>query len=152
MGGRKGQRGISGVHTHMSNTRNTPVEALEHYLPMRITAYRLREDSGGDGLYAGGDGIVREYEVLTPTSVTLLSERRESAPYGAPFGDQSGSPGRCGHNSVTRAGGRREDLPAKVRLELAPGDRLRIETPGGGGYGRPSSTKTLATQLDAENT
>ena len=131
MGGRNGQVGISGVHTHMSNTRNTPVEALEHYLPIRITTYGLRHDSAGAGLYPGGEGIVREYEILTPTAVTLLTERRETSPYGA----AGGSPGGFGRNTIIRSDGRSEQLPAKARLQLAPGDRLRIETPGGGGYG-----------------
>ncbi len=131
MGGRNGLPGISGVHTHMSNTRNTPVEAIEHYLPVRIRQYRLRRGSGGAGAYPGGDGLVREYEVLTDTSVTVLSERRRSRPYGA-RGGEAGHPGR---NTVIRADGREEVLPSKVRLELRAGDRLRIETPGGGAFG-----------------
>lgn len=143
MGGRNGQPGISGVHTHMSNTRNTPIEALEHYLPMRVTAYRLRSGSGGLGRYSGGEGIVREYEVLTPTAVTLLTERRSSAPYGA----QGGAAGQPGRNTVLHTDGTREELPSKVRLELRPGERLRIETPGGGGYGNavPPTSATEGT-------
>lgn len=133
MGGRNGLRGISAVHTHMSNTRNTPVEAIEHYLPVRITRYGVRRDSGGDGAFPGGDGIVREYEVLTETAVTVLSERRVSAPYGV----AGGQPGRSGRNTVVRDGVE-EVLPGKVRLRLNPGDRLRIESPGGGGYGAPA--------------
>ncbi len=135
MGGRKGQAGLSGVHTHMSNTRNTPIEALEHYLPVRIREYSLRSGSGGGGEFAGGDGLVREYEMLTETSVTLLTERRSSQPYGT----QGGSPGQSGRNLLIHADGREEVLPAKVRLELQRGDRLRIETPGGGGYGSAKS-------------
>lgn len=136
MGGRNGLPGISGVHTHMSNTRNTPVEALEHYLPVRIAQYRLRQGSGGAGRYPGGEGIVREYEALTETEVTVLSDRRRSAPYGA----QGGRPGASGRNSVRRAGGEvAEEVGGKARLTLQPGDRLRIETPGGGGYGAPES-------------
>ena len=131
MGGRNGQPGLSGVHTHMSNTRNTPIEALEHYLPVRIREYSLRTGSGGTGEFSGGDGLVREYEMLTETSVTLLTERRSSQPYGA----QGGSPGQSGRNLLIHADGRETLLPAKVRLELHCGDRLRIETPGGGGYG-----------------
>jgi N-methylhydantoinase B/oxoprolinase/acetone carboxylase alpha subunit len=140
MGGRLGLDGLSGVHTHMSNTRNTPVEAIEHYLPVRITRYALRDGSGGAGAWRGGDGIVREYEMLTDTSVTLLSDRRERPPYGA----EGGEPGACGRNTLIRKGradepvpvsGTDERLPGKVHIELKAGDRVRIETPGGGGYG-----------------
>jgi len=122
------------VHTHMSNTRNTPVEAIEHYLPVRIRQYRLRRGSGGAGRFRGGDGLVREYEALCDTTVTVLSERRASRPYGA----QGGEPGASGRNTVIRADGTEQALPGKIRVELRTGDRLRIETPGGGGYGPPS--------------
>ena len=131
MGGRNGLAGLSGVHTHMSNTRNTPIEAIEHYLPVRIRSYALREGSGGAGEYPGGEGMRREYEMLTDTSVTLLTERRTSHPYGL----QGGEPGGCGVNAVLRADGSVEFVPAKARLQLRAGDRLRIESPGGGGYG-----------------
>jgi N-methylhydantoinase B/oxoprolinase/acetone carboxylase alpha subunit len=131
MGGRNGRAGISGVHTHMSNTRNTPVEAIEHYLPVRILQYRLRTDSAGAGRYPGGEGIVREYEMLTDTAVTVLSERRRRPPYGL----QGGAPGGLGRNTVTRDG-RTETIGGKASLHLEAGDRLRIESPGGGGYGR----------------
>jgi N-methylhydantoinase B/oxoprolinase/acetone carboxylase alpha subunit len=130
MGGRAGLSGLSGVHTHMSNTRNTPVEAIERYLPLRIRQYRLRTDSAGAGRYPGGEGLVREYEMLVETSVTILSERRRHRPYGA----AGGQPGGAGRNVLIR-NGREELLPGKVALQLRPGDRLRIETPGGGGYG-----------------
>jgi N-methylhydantoinase B/oxoprolinase/acetone carboxylase alpha subunit len=130
MGGRRGLPGLSGVHTHMSNTRNTPVEAIEHYLPVRIRQYRLRRGSGGAGAWPGGEGIVREYEVLTAVSATIISERRRGAPYGA----EGGQPGASGRNTLIRDG-REQILPGKVHLQLLPGDRLRIETPGGGGYG-----------------
>lgn len=132
MGGRNGLPGISGVHCHMSNTRNTPVEAIEHYLPVRIRQYRLRHGSAGEGRYPGGEGLVREYEVLCETEVTVLSERRRERPWGA----QGGGPGAVGRNVLVRADGTEEVLGAKVRLRLAPGERLRIETPGGGGYGK----------------
>jgi N-methylhydantoinase B/oxoprolinase/acetone carboxylase alpha subunit len=131
MGGRNGLSGLSGVHTHMSNTRNTPIEAIEHYLPVRIRQYRLRRGSGGAGRFPGGDGLIREYEMLTDTAVTILSERRRRPPYGA----CGGRPGACGRNVLVRADGREELLPSKVWLHLRAGDRLRIETPGGGGYG-----------------
>jgi len=133
MGGRRGLAGISGVHTHMSNTRNTPVEAIEHYLPIRVRQYRLREGSAGAGQYPGGEGIVREYEMLADTAVTVLSERRVRPPYGL----QGGQPGACGLNVVTRDG-RAETVRGKVSIQLGAGDRLRVESPGGGGYGPPS--------------
>ena len=132
MGGRRGMAGLSGVHTHMSNTRNTPVEAIEHYLPVRIRRYGLRHGSGGAGAAPGGEGLVREYEILTPTTVTILSERRTHAPYGA----RGGAAGAMGRNTLIRDGAETV-LPGKVELLLQPGDRLRIETPGGGGYGPP---------------
>jgi N-methylhydantoinase B/oxoprolinase/acetone carboxylase alpha subunit len=132
MGGRNGLAGLSGVHTHMSNTRNTPIEALEQALPLRITTYALRTDSGGAGEFCGGEGLIREYEMLVPTAATVLTDRRASRPYGAQGGDAGGS----GRNTVLRATGAVETIGGKARLELQPGDRLRIETPGGGGYGR----------------
>jgi N-methylhydantoinase B/oxoprolinase/acetone carboxylase alpha subunit len=133
MGGRRGMPGLSGVHTHMSNTRNTPVEAIEHYLPVRIRRYGLRTDSAGRGAAPGGEGIVREYEMLAPTSVTILSERRRLAPYGV----LGGEPGGRGRNTLIDAGGHETTLGGKAELGLDAGDRLRIETPGGGGYGGP---------------
>jgi N-methylhydantoinase B/oxoprolinase/acetone carboxylase alpha subunit len=136
MGGRLGMAGLSGVHTHMSNTRNTPVEAIEHDLPIRIRQYGLRTGSGGTGAAAGGEGIVREYEALAVTSVTILSDRRRRPPYGA----QGGGPGACGRNVLIRDGVEHV-LPGKTEIRLQPGDRLRIETPGGGGYGRVLTTK-----------
>lgn len=135
MGGRRGLAGLSGVHTHMSNTRNTPIEAIEHDLPIRMHQYRLRTDSGGRGEWPGGEGLVREYEFLAPAMATVLSDRRTHAPWGA----AGGGPGGMGRNVLVRAG-RETVLPGKVELTLQPGDRLRIETPGGGGWGtRPTS-------------
>lgn len=132
MGARRGLPGISGVHTHMSNTRNTPVEAIEHYLPVRIRQYAIRQGSGGSGTWRGGDGLVREYEMLTDTSVTILSERRKGRPYGA----RKGEAGQSGRNTLVRADhpDQPETLPGKIELQLRSGDRLKIETPGGGGY------------------
>jgi N-methylhydantoinase B/oxoprolinase/acetone carboxylase alpha subunit len=115
----------------MSNTRNTPIEAIEHYLPVRIRQYKLRQGSGGRGAAPGGEGLVREYEMLAAATVTILSERRVRPPYGA----AGGGPGAPGQNTLIRDG-REERLPGKVELQLRPGDRLRIETPGGGGWGR----------------
>ncbi len=132
MGGRKGAAGLDGVHTHMSNTRNTPVEAIERYLPIRIRQYRIRAEGAGAGAFRGGHGIVREYEMLADASITLLSERRRFAPYGA----RGGRPGGLGRNTLVRDG-QEHPLPGKVSLELHVGDSVRIETPGGGGYGKP---------------
>jgi N-methylhydantoinase B/oxoprolinase/acetone carboxylase alpha subunit len=139
MGGRRGLAGSSGVHTHMSNTRNTPIEAIENYLPVRIRRYALRSGSAGAGAFAGGDGLIREYEMLTDTSVTILSDRRRYPPYGV----RGGRPGRVGRNTLVRDG-REQKLPGKVQLELHSGDRLRIETPGGGGYGRAKGSRMKA--------
>jgi N-methylhydantoinase B/oxoprolinase/acetone carboxylase alpha subunit len=124
--------GASATHTHMTNSWNTPVEAFEHLYPLRIRAYRIRSGSGGKGRHRGGDGIVREFEFLTRADVTILSDRRERAPYGL-FG---GSPGARGKNSLLR-GKRTIAIPGKARFEVQSNDVLRIESPGGGGYGRP---------------
>ncbi|HEY1212026.1 MAG TPA: hydantoinase B/oxoprolinase family protein [Bryobacteraceae bacterium] len=131
MGAGPGANGISGVHTHMSNSRNTPVEVIEHYLPVRIRQYRLRKGSGGIGKFTGGEGIVREYEMLDQATVTVLSDRREQGPYGA----GGGQPGQPGRNTLIHPDGSEEPIPSKARLILRAGDRLRIESPGGGGFG-----------------
>jgi N-methylhydantoinase B len=119
--------GPSGVHVAMSNTLNTPIEALELEFPMRIIQYALRRDSGGAGDHHGGDGVIREFEALEPLSYSLITERRRHAPRGADGGDD-GAPGR---NLLDG-----EELPPKAIGRLGPGQRLRIETPGGGGHGR----------------
>ncbi len=123
--------GLSGTQVHMTNTLNTPVEALEIAFPFRLIRYALRAGSGGAGLHRGGDGIVREYEMLAPATVTMLSERRAVAPWGL-AGGQAAQPGR---NTIVHADGSEEELPSKFSRRLHPGDRLRIETPGGGGWG-----------------
>ena len=120
--------GPSGVHVAMSNTLNTPVEALELEFPLRMVEYALRRDSGGQGEQRGGDGVVRELEALAPLGYSLITERRRHAPPGA----EGGEPGARGRNLLDG-----EELPAKAIGELAEGQRLRIETPGGGGYGAP---------------
>jgi len=120
--------GLDARHTHMTNTLNTPVEIFEATYPARIRRYAIRRGSGGAGRHRGGDGLVREYEFLAPASVTLLTERRESAPWGTD-GGEAGAPGRNFLN------GRR--LPGRVELEVVRGDCLRLETPGGGGWGIP---------------
>lgn len=124
--------GISAVHTHMTNTMNTPVEALEASYPLRVHRYAIRRGSGGRGAHRGGDGLVREIEALTDVEVTILGERRRFAPWGL----VGGMPGRPGRDWVVR-GGRRRRIPGKATLTLQPGDRLFIETPGGGGFGSP---------------
>ncbi len=132
MGGRPGAAGLSGVHTHMSNSRNTPIEALEHDLPIRMRQYRLRSGSGGAGEWPGGEGLVREYECLAPVTATVLSDRRTHAPWGA----GGGASGAVGRNTLIR-GGAETVLPGKIERRLEAGDRLVIETPGGGGWGTP---------------
>jgi N-methylhydantoinase B/acetone carboxylase, alpha subunit len=129
MGGRPGQAGLSGVHVHMSNTLNTPIEAFEYAYPMRITRYQLRDDSGGTGEARGGDGLIREITFEVPTDVTLLSERRNIAPYGL----HGGGPGQCGKNVLVHAG-EEQLLPGKVHFRAEPGDRLIVCSPGGGGW------------------
>jgi len=120
----------SGVHVHMSNTRNTPIEALEHALPVRVECYTLRRGSGGRGRHPGGDGLRRDLRFLVPVTATVLSERRRRAPWGL----AGGQPGALGRNRLIRAGSA-QDLPGKFTLDLQPGDVLSIETPGGGGWG-----------------
>lgn len=120
--------GLSGVQAHMTNTLNTPVESLEQHYPLRVWQYRIRRGSGGEGRHRGGDGLIRELEVLAPACFSLLTERRHHGPWGL----AGGAPGAAGEN---RLNGR--ELPAKVSGTLAPGDRLMLVTPGGGGYGRP---------------
>jgi N-methylhydantoinase B/oxoprolinase/acetone carboxylase alpha subunit len=136
MGASRERAGLSGVHTHMTNSLNTPIEALEHYLPIRIRAYALRTGSGGRGANSGGDGLIREYEFPIPAQVTIMSERRKFRPYGLRGGQAAAS----GKNVLLRDG-RRIGLKSKVNLAVKAGDVLRIETPGGGGYGRPSGKK-----------
>lgn len=131
MGARPHADGLDGVQIHMTNTLNTPIEALEHQFPFRIHAYGIRRGSGGAGHWRGGDGLLREIEFLAPATVTLLTERRTTPPYGM----QGGEPGLCGRNQLRRCDGDEQTLPAKCTIAVVSGDRLRIETPGGGGYG-----------------
>lgn len=122
--------GLSGVHTHMTNTLNTPVEALELAYPFRIRAYTLRPGTGGAGHHRGGDGVRREYEFTAPATCTLMTDRRRTRPYGL----QGGEPGAPGANTLQTASQTRP-LPAKTTFQVAPGERLTVETPGGGGWG-----------------
>ena len=131
MGARPTMDGLSGVHTHMTNSLNTPVEALEHAYPIRIVRYSLRRGSGGQGKWRGGDGVVRKIRFLTKAQVTLLSDRRRFAPYGL----CGGEPGALGSNILVRSDDDSERLPSKFTTWVQPGDVLSIETPGGGGWG-----------------
>ena len=131
MGARPTKDGISGVHTHMTNSLNTPAEALENAYPVRLWKYSLRPNSGGQGQYKGGDGIIREIEVLTDAQVTLLADRRTRGPYGL----NGGSKGAPGRTVIIRRDGREEELPGKTSIRLRAGERVRIESPGGGGWG-----------------
>jgi N-methylhydantoinase B len=134
MGARPDAAGLHAIQTHMTNTRNTPVEALERQFPVRVRRLAVRTGSGGAGRHAGGDGLIREVEFLAPVVVSLLGERRHSAPYGL-AGGMAGAPGR---NTLLRADGSSTTLPGQCTIELAAGDALRIETPGGGGHGAPT--------------
>jgi N-methylhydantoinase B len=134
-GGGPHRDGLSAVHTHMTNTLNTPVEMIETAYPMRIREYAVLDGSRGDGKHPGGEGLRRTYEFLVPTQLTLMSERRRFAPWGL----HGGMPGRSGSNTLLRRDGTRQALPAKATLQVQPGDRLVVETPGGGGWGAPAS-------------
>jgi len=137
MGARPGKNGVSGVHTHMTNSMNTPIEALEYAYPVRIERYRLRSGSGGAGKWRGGDGIVRDIRFLAPVQVTVMTDRRRYAPYGL----RGGKPGAAGQNRIVRAEGGEELMPSKFTTAASIGDVLSIATPGGGGWGRPSRAK-----------
>ena len=123
--------GLSGHHSHMTNTRNTPVEALERALPVQVERYTIREGSGGDGAHPGGEGVVRALTARADLDAALLTERRRHAPRGV----VGGSDGACGENRIRRSDGSEEPLPGKWTGPLARGETLIIETPGGGGYG-----------------
>jgi N-methylhydantoinase B len=132
MGARPQRDGMDAVHTHMTNSLNTPAEALEYSYPLRVRRYAIRDDSGGRGATRGGCGVVREIETLVEAHVSLLSERRRIAPYGLAGGEA----GRTGVDSIVRRDGTTERVAAKGSWQLRAGDRVRVETPGGGGFGR----------------
>ncbi len=132
MGASSNGAGHSAVHTHMTNSWNTPVEAFEQQYPLRIERYSVRRNSGGRGRHHGGDGIVREFRFLAPAEVTVLSDRREIGPYGL----NGGGSGEVGRNTLLRSGQKPVVLPGKTRFDIAANDVLRIETPGGGGWGK----------------
>ena len=132
-GGRPGRAGQSGIHTGMTNTKNTPVESLSAHYPFRLVTYRLRRGSGGAGRYPGGEGIEREIEFLVPATVSLMGERRRVPPWGL----AGGRPGAVGQDWLLRADAEPLLLPGKCTIEVEAGDRLRVLTPGGGGWGEP---------------
>jgi N-methylhydantoinase B len=132
MGARPGEDGISAIHTHMTNSLNTPAEALEYAYPLRVREYKIRKGSGGKGKRNGGDGVIREIETLAPARMSLLSDRRKRGPYGLAGGDN----GRPGTAAIIRDG-RKRKIGSKGSWELEAGDRVRIESPGGGGFGKP---------------
>ncbi len=131
MGARPTADGLSGVHTHMTNSLNTPVEALEYAYPLRVTRYSYRPGSGGSGKYRGGDGLIREIQLLSDARVTLLTDRRRFPPYGL----EGGEPGALGRTTLISKTGATE-LPGKCSITASEGDVIRIETPGGGGWGK----------------
>ena len=137
--------GASGIHSHMTNTMNTPVEALEYAYPFRIARYVLRDKTGGAGVHTGGNGVIREIEFLQDAQVTIVSDRRESQPFGL-AGGEAGQPGR---NVLIRKG-KEKKLPGKTELVVSKGDRLRIETPGGGGYGESKRKKQVSSPSRGE--
>jgi N-methylhydantoinase B/oxoprolinase/acetone carboxylase alpha subunit len=132
MGARPGLDGLCGVHTHMTNSLNTPIEAIEHCAPLRINQYALRKDSGGAGKYRGGEGVIREYELLTNCEFTIISDRRKFSPYGL-AGGLSGKPGK---NTVITPEGEKI-LGSKATITAKKGWKILIQTPGGGGLGFP---------------
>ena len=132
-GAGRGFAGASAVHTHMTNTRITDPEVLEHRYPVRLERFAIRKGSGGAGRWRGGDGAVREIAFLAPMSLSLLSQHRVERPYGV----EGGEPGQPGRQRLVRAAGEVEELASIDGREVGPGDRLILETPGGGGWGRP---------------
>lgn len=132
MGARAEFDGMSATHSHMTNSLNTPAEAMEYAYPLRVREYRIRKGSGGKGKRKGGDGTIREIETLAQANMALLSDRRKRAPYGL-HGAEDGERGRA---YVIRRNGAREELKSKDNRQLNPGDRVRIETPSGGGWGK----------------
>ena len=131
MGARPGEDGISAIHTHMTNSLNTPAEALEYAYPLRVREYRIRKGSGGKGKRKGGDGVIREIETLADARMSLLADRRKRAPYGLSGGDD-GKPG----TAVIISDGHARKIGSKGSWELQAGDRIRIESPGGGAFGK----------------
>ena len=137
MGGGPDGPGLSGVHCHMSNSLNTPVEALEHAYPFRVRRYQIRRESGGAGAHSGGDGLVRDIELLTDAEVNLLTERRTRGPGGR----AGGADGAPGENRVLGVEGDRL-IQGKATVRVAAGEVLSVRSPGGGGWGVPGASST----------
>lgn len=137
MGARPGMDGIDGIHCHMTNSLNTPIEALEYAYPFRVRSYGYRKGSGGKGEFRGGDGLVREIELLAPSQVTFLCDRRKFAPYGLAGGDD----GAKGRALLVKSNGEVTELPGKCTLYAEANDVIHVETPGGGGWGSPGARK-----------
>ena len=126
--------GADAVHTHMTNTRLTDPEVLEHRYPVQLLGFEIRRGSGGAGRNRGGDGVIRRLRFTQPLQLSLLSQRRGEYP---PYGLAGGEPGQCGRNVLVKADGTSQRLPGQTQLRVSPGDVLIMETPGGGGYGWP---------------
>jgi N-methylhydantoinase B/oxoprolinase/acetone carboxylase alpha subunit len=131
MGARPASPGLDATHTHMTNSLNTPIEALEHIYPFRVRRYAIRRGSHGEGQFRGGDGVVREIEVLCPAQVTILSDRRVNAPYGLGGGEAGGT----GENVLLSPDGEVRELPSKASVSVETGTTISVRTPGGGGFG-----------------
>jgi len=131
MGARPGMDGIDGIHCHMTNSLNTPIEALEYAYPFRVRSYGYRLGSGGRGEFKGGDGLIREIELLADAQVTLLCDRRKFQPYGLAGGEN----GAAGLTLLVPRDGAARELPGKCSIHASKGDVIRLETPGGGGWG-----------------
>ncbi len=139
MGARPDADGLDATHTHMTNSLNTPVEALEHAYPFRVRRYEIRRGSGGAGRWRGGDGIRRDIELLVPAQLTILADRRVRGPYGL----AGGAPGKPGRSVLIDSEGAR-DLPGKVTAWMKAGDVISVRTPGGGGFGTPGDADEAA--------
>jgi N-methylhydantoinase B len=142
MGARPSADGLDAVHTHMTNSLNTPIEALESAYPVRVRRYAVRRGSGGKGRFRGGDGLIREIEFLTRVRGSILSDRRTTRPYGL----AGGAPGQQGRNLILQPADengrcRRLPLASKAEFEASAGSIIRVETPGGGGWGRPKAPR-----------
>ncbi len=131
MGARPNSNGLDATHTHMTNSLNTPIEALEHIYPFRVRRYAIRRGSHGEGKFRGGDGVVREVEVLCPAQVTILSDRRINSPYGLGGGEEGGE----GENVLVGPDGIEHELPSKASVSVEAGTTISVRTPGGGGFG-----------------
>jgi N-methylhydantoinase B len=146
MGARPGLDGIDGIHCHMTNSLNTPAEAMEYAYPMRVRRYSIRQGSGGAGKARGGDGIIREVELLTDARVAVLSDRRRTRPYGL----DGGEPGQPGRSLLISDDGATKVLAGKQSIQARRGDVIRIESPGGGGHGKADSVNRAGSSLEEE--